>query len=262
MFPVIFSVNSFSFYTLGFLLAVGFFLMAFFSWRRLRELGLNEESVIDFLIVFSLSSFIFSRLGYIFTNFDQFHLNFTRWFLLGKYPGLSYLGFLLGAGMCVVYWSKKKKWQFWQVTDELVFGVMPFSVLLFLGLFFDGSWVGSETSFWWGIFLSGGFIRRHPVPLIAAFLIFLVWILLLWVEKHWRTWKWCSRHREGLVTLLFATLTGVQAFLLAFLEEGGLYYLWIKRAVLLALFLLSLMVIIWRSLEVKKINIFKFKLKK
>jgi phosphatidylglycerol:prolipoprotein diacylglycerol transferase len=51
MLPIIFSVGPATIYTYGFLLAIGVFLESFIIWRRLRDLGLKEEKVIDFLLL-------------------------------------------------------------------------------------------------------------------------------------------------------------------------------------------------------------------
>ena len=46
MFPILFSIGPVTIYTFGFLLGTGFFLASFLIWRRLRELGQQEEKII------------------------------------------------------------------------------------------------------------------------------------------------------------------------------------------------------------------------
>ena len=76
MLPVIFSIGPITIYSLGFLLAIGFFISAFFNWRRLRDLGIDEEKNIDFLLVYYFTSLLLARLTYALTHYQNFGFDF------------------------------------------------------------------------------------------------------------------------------------------------------------------------------------------
>lgn len=247
MLPVLFSVGPVTIYTFGFLLAVGFFLSSFLAWRRLRDLGLEEEKIIDFLLTLSFSAFVFARIGFILTHPTNFGFSPDRWFLLGRFPGFSFWGAILGGILALIWFCQKSRWELWRVADEVTFGFLPLSVLIQLGCFFDGCSLGIPTSMSWGMFFPGDFIRRQPVSLFGALLFFLIWILLLRIERHWRTWDWYKSSAEGFVSLSFLGLAFLTSFLLAFLEEGRIYYLWFKRAGTLFGFFLVLILFYKRS---------------
>lgn len=255
MLPVLFSIGPITIYTFGFLLAVGFFLASFLIWRRLRDLGLDEEKIIDFLLSFSFFAFVFARIGFILTHSTEFGLTPARWFLLGRAPGLSFWGAILGGVLAMIWYCRKSRWDLWRVADEVVFGFLPFSVLIHLGCFFDGCCLGISTSMPWGMYFPGDFIRRQPVSLFGAILFFLIWVLLLRIERHWRTWGWYKSSAEGFISLCFFGLAFLTAFLLAILEEGRLYYLWFKKIAALLGFFLVLILFYKRSgIKVKKIR--------
>jgi phosphatidylglycerol:prolipoprotein diacylglycerol transferase len=259
MLPVLLTIGPVKVYTFGFLLGVGIFLFAFLAWRRLRDLGIEEEKVIDFLLLASFWAFIVSRLGYILVNFRDFGFFILRWLLFGRYPGFSFWGFFLGGLLVTVWFSRRQRWQFWQIADELVFSLMPLTVLFHLGLFFNAGVLGAPTSLSWGFFSPGDFVRRQPVALFAAIAFFLIWVFLLKIERRWRTWSWYQSQKEGLITLILFGLAMLSTLSLAFLEEGGTYYLWFKRLVCLSGLFLVLVLFFYRA-EVKiKAKVYQLK---
>lgn len=242
MLPVLFSIGPVTIYTFGFLLAVGFFLASFLCWRRLKDLGLDEEKIIDFLLILSFFAFVFARVGFIVTHPTIFGFSPTRWFLFGRHPGLSFWGGIFGGIMSMIWFCRRNRWDLRRVADEVTFGFLPLAVLVQLGCFFDGCSLGTPTSMPWGMFFPGDFIRRQPVSLFGAILFFLIWIFLLRIERHWRTWGWLKSQVESFVSLSFLGLALASSFLVAFLEEGRVYYLWTKRGATLFGFFLVLIV--------------------
>ena len=252
MLPIIFSIGQITIHTLGFLMAVGFFLSGFIVWRRLREQGIDEEKAIDFLLLFYLLGLVFSRSGYILGHFDKFGLNFGRWLALGKYPGLSLLSMLAGMIFALVWFVRNNRWHLGRIADEVTFGAFPLLILLQIGFFFDGSWLGLATSMPWGMFLPGDLIRRHPVSLYGTVLTFLIWVSVIWLERRWRTWEFCRRQGEGFVALISLLFFSLTHLIIAFLEPGGLYYLWLKRAGAFLGFMAAFLILTWRSLSGSK----------
>lgn len=226
MLPILFSINSFSIYTLGFLLAVGFFLAAFIIWRRLVDLGLGEEKVVDLIILMGILGLLFSRIFYIFQNFEKFGLSPSRWIFLGRYPGLSFWGGVLGIVFGLSWHTKIEKWSFWRLGDQVVYGILPLFVLSQLGSFLDGSGQGKKTGMPWGIFSPGSLIKRQPLSLFFAILILLIWFLLARIERRWRIWSWYKSQADGFVFLVFLGLLFFSNLLLAFWRDSKIYFYW------------------------------------
>ncbi len=247
MLPILFSVGQIKIYTLSFLIGVGFFLASFIIWRRLRELGLQEEKIIDLIIFSGISGIFSSRIFYIMENFEDFGFFFSYWFLIGRYPGFSFWGGIIGAFLAIYWFIKKQKWEIWKVSDEIVFGVLPLLVLIQLGSFFDGSGQGRPTNMPWGLFFPGSLVRRQPVSLFSSIFLLAIWIFLLKIERQWRDWEWYKSKAEGFITLIFFILFFALNFLLAFWKENRLYFYWLEIILYGICFFIALLVFYIRS---------------
>ena len=228
MLPVLFSIGSLTVYSFGFLLAVGFFLASFIIWRRFRELGLKEEKTIDFLLSAGFWGLLLARATYILTNFEQFGFNITSWLLLGRYPGLSLWGGVLGFCLVLLSFSRKEKWEFWRLADEVSFGILLFLIFSQIACFFDGCSLGKPTEMFWGVYFPGSLLRRQPVSLLTAIVCFMIWFFIIWLERHWRLWEWYQSQADGFISLTFLILFFGSNFLLAFLKDSKLYFYWIE----------------------------------
>ncbi len=247
MLSIIFSAGPVVIYVFGFLMAVGIFLESFVIWRRLRDLGIKEERVLDFIIMAIIIGLIFARLFFILTNFDKFGFIFTRWVFFLRYPGLSFWGWFLGTLISLKWFAKKEKWDFWQIADEVTFGFLPFLALMQLGSFLDGSGFGRSTYMPWGIYFPGTLLKRHPVSLFFAIGLFIIWFLLIKVERHWRTWHWYKSDKDGFIALAGLSLTLLIYIPLAFIGDSGLYLYWLEVLLTTALFLVVSISFYFRS---------------
>jgi len=214
MLPVLFSIGPITIYSFGFLLAVGFFLAAFIIWRRLKDLGLPEEKIIDFIILGTIAGIILSRIIFWLENPSQ--------------AGFSFWGGLAGVFLVLWWFSKKEKWDFWLIVDEVTYGVLPFSVLVQIGAFLAGANPGKPTTMPWGIYFPGTLVRSQPISLFFAFGLALIWVFLLKIERDWRTWDWYKSKAPGFIFLSFLGLAFLTSLILVFWSNTKLYWLWLK----------------------------------
>lgn len=247
MLPLLFSIGPINFYSLALFLAVGFFLSTFFIWRRLRDLGINEEKVIDLIFIAAFAGLFFSRLLFVIQNISSLGLNLSHWLLISRYPGMSFWGGLGGIFLAVYWFSQRQNLNFWQLIDEFIYGLMPLLILVQIGSFFDGSGFGKPTTMPWGIYTVGSLLKRQPLPLFMTISFFVIWLFLLRVERHWRTWRWYKSKAQGLVALGFGFLAMVINFLIAFWRDNLLYFYWLEIILSLSLAILFLVIIYIRS---------------
>ncbi|MBU1127206.1 MAG: prolipoprotein diacylglyceryl transferase family protein [Patescibacteria group bacterium] len=224
MYPVLFSIAELNFYTASFFLAIGFFLVGFIVWRRFKNIGLGEELAIDLVLTSSVCGFLFSRLFYFLSQMDGLGLNPLNWLLVNKYPGFSFLGLILGIFLGIFLFSKFRKLSFFKIGDEIVYGLMPFLILLQAGAFFDGSGFGRPTTLPWGFYIPGSLVSRQPTSLFMILALALIWISLIQIERNWRSWNWYKTNKEGLIFLIFSGLVMLVNLLLAFMGEHLLYW--------------------------------------
>ncbi len=227
MWSVIFSTKIFSLYTFGFLLALGVFLEIFIIWRRLKDLGLKEERILDFLMMSLLLGFLFSRLLFIVQNFHSFGWLPSRWLLFVRFPGFSFWGWSVGLLVALLWFAKREKWEFWRVADETIFGLLPFLFFFQIASFLDGSGFGRTTEMPWGIYFPGVLLKRHPLSLFSAVAIFLIWLFLLKIERQWRIWPWYKKKQGSFISLSALVLLFLTHLPLAFLRDVGLYFYWL-----------------------------------
>jgi phosphatidylglycerol:prolipoprotein diacylglycerol transferase len=206
---------------------MGIFWEIFIIWRRLKDLGLKEEKVLDFLMTNVLLGFFFSRLLFIIQNFSKFGLAIGKWVSFIRFPGLSFWGWFLGLALALFWFVKKEKWDFWRVADETMFGFLPFWVFFQIGSFLDGSGFGRTTNLFWGMFFPGTLLKRHPLSLFSAVFLLAIWLFLLKIERQWRIWEWYKSKEAGFITLSGLGLVFLTHFLLAFLVDTGLYFYWL-----------------------------------
>lgn len=232
MLPILVTLGPITIYSFSLFLGVGFFLTAFIAWRRLIDLGLEEEKILDSLILASIVGLIFSKLFFALENFPL--------------KGYSFWGGVIGAVLVFFLLTRAWKWNFWQVADELTFAVLPLAVLSQVGAFLAGSTPGRPTLMPWGLYFPGMLIRSQPISLFMAIGFFVVWIYFLRVERDWRGWAWYKSKAPGLIFLLFLGLGIGLTFLIDFLTVSEIYWLGLKSAVCLSL-LLTVGITIWRK---------------
>lgn len=243
MLPILFTIGPAKIYTLGFFLMIGFFVAAFIFWRRLISAGYKEEKIIDLIIFESVLALINGRLFYIFQNFHAFAFLPDRWLFWARYPGFSFWGGVTGLYFALFYFTRKEKWLFWQIADEMVYAILPLLALVQFGCFFDGASPGKSTSYPWGIYFPGNLLKQQPVSLFFGVLLFILWLFLRRIERQWRIWSWYKSKAEGFVTLIFWIFLFGFNFLLAFLRESRLYFYWLE--VILSLLVFSAICILF-----------------
>lgn len=214
MFPVLLKLGPVTIYSFGVMLAVGFWLWLFLAWRRLKELGLVEEKLLDMLILSTALGAFFAWGVY---RFEYFF-----------YRGASWWGGVAGLVLVVWGFSKKERWDFWQILDEVVYALVPFTVVFNLGLFLDGFGGGKPTSLPWGIFYPGILYRSHPLTLYSAVFFFLVWLIVLKVERDWRSWPWLKERKNGFIFLFYAIASSIFGLGIVFLSLNDIYWRWIR----------------------------------
>jgi phosphatidylglycerol:prolipoprotein diacylglycerol transferase len=247
MFPILFKINNFYFSSLGIAVGLGFFVAFFLIWRRLKEINLEEEAAVDLFLFASLAALVFSRLGYVLFNLTEFRFEIVKWLFFHRYPGFSLWGAVLGFFWGLRLYSRREKWNFFKIADEVTFGLLPFLILAQLGMFLDGSNQGAETGLFWGMFFPGDPVRRHPVSLFALAAFLLIWVYFMKIDRLWRSWEWYKSQKDGFLFYLFLILSSLVVFLLAFLKPAGLYFSLLEKLVSGLVLGLSLILLYRRS---------------
>lgn len=228
--PTAFQVGFFSvgWYPLMYLVAfsVVYLLLRYRIKRREdkeTEISGSPDWIWDFLILAILGVIIGGRLGYVLFYDLGYYLNHPieiispydfssgRW--IGLY-GMSYHGGLVGVLLSSWIFSKKNKFDFWQLSDFIVPAVPLGYLFGRIGNFLNGELYGRSTKSVFGMYFfdGNGYRLRHPSQLYEAFFEGLVIFLVLWTIRN-KEWV------RGKMLFLYIFLYGAFRFFIEFVRE-------------------------------------------
>ncbi len=213
--PVIVRIGPFAIRWYGVMYLLGFASSYMLVRHQMKMKGLNfgrdfVDSLYSYLI---LGLLIGARVGYvIFYDLPEYIANPLE-ILAVWHGGMSFHGGLIGSVLAGIFFCRKSKVDFWQVSD-LVIVTVPIGLGLGrLGNFINGELYGRVTDIPWAmIFPSGGPLPRHPSQLYEFFLEGVVLFIFLWMLKD-------RVSRSGVLTCLFILLYGIFRFVLEFFRE-------------------------------------------
>ena len=157
MLPLFAQLGSFSVYTYGVLLMLGFFWACFFVWKHIRISKFGEEIAFDIIFLSFGGALVVGRITYGLLHFQEFGLNLLKYLLANGYPGISPAGMLLG-GIGTMYWAcTVRKIKLREFSDYITPSLFIFTLTAELGAFI----AGTEPGILWKWF-------RHPVALYKA----------------------------------------------------------------------------------------------
>lgn len=172
-------------YMLSFI--IGYFLLK--GLAKERKLKLTPDDLYDLLFYIIIGVMVGGRVGYVLfydlRGYMQTPLDiFKIW-----QGGMSFHGGFIGVILAVLYITKKKGWDFWEIGDLICVGVPIGLGLGRLGNFINGELFGRPTNLPWGIvFPDGGEMARHPSQIYEALLEgLLLYLILRWLfKKHYQ----------------------------------------------------------------------------
>ncbi len=232
MFPTVLQVGPIVISCLGMALVVGLFFSIFLFWQKAREEHFEEEKLMDMAILVSLAALFGARTGWILTNFPQLEGTIGEWFdFVGK-PGFWWFGGLSLGILTIYYLSRKNKWDFFKISDIVCFGLTLFLIFEEIGFFLDGSNYGKATNLPWGLRFPGLLEKHHPLQLYRLIILILLFRLVFWLEKNYRTFIWYQdkkgETKEGFISAVFLICFGLMNFSFGFLKESEIFLKWMS----------------------------------
>ena len=202
MIPTFFTLGPLSISPLTLLVPLAFMVASFLLWHDLRE-DYSEEEIISLTIYLALAFLLGARLGHVLYHLSDFQFSLIKWFLIGRYPGFSFLGGFFASSGLLFYWSKRKNWDFWQVIETLVPTGLMVIVLVSTGLY-----------------LTGGEILFLGEAILALLLLFFSRFL----RKKYRTFVWYKSGKLGFASCFSVSLFMLGKLSLEILYRGSLYW--------------------------------------
>ncbi len=150
------------------------------SWR----FGISPEVVDDFAFWLTLVGILGARIYYVVFNLDYFARNWAETYKIW-HGGLSIYGAIISGIIFAYFYSRRKAFGFWQLTDMIVLGLPLGQAIGRLGNFVNQEAFGTPTNLPWKMFIEPlhrpaefrSFDYFHPAflyELIADLIIFAV----------------------------------------------------------------------------------------
>jgi phosphatidylglycerol:prolipoprotein diacylglycerol transferase len=192
------------------------FILGYFVLKRYaknRKLAISTDDLYDLLFFLIVGVMVGGRLGYVlFYDLGNYLHDPVAIFKIWQ-GGMSFHGGLIGVTVATMYITRKKGWNFWEISDLVCAGVPIGLGLGRLGNFINGELFGRTTKVPWGmVFPEGGSLPRHPSQLYEAFLEGLVLFLIM---------RWLYRKNLYPGTVLWGLIGfyGLFRFLVEFVRE-------------------------------------------
>ncbi|MFH1253472.1 MAG: prolipoprotein diacylglyceryl transferase [Candidatus Uhrbacteria bacterium] len=202
----------------GLFVALGFIIGAAASSWLLKKRGLNSNVVWDLLGWLIIGSMVFARLFFVvFYDPSYFLVRPLEIFYLWQ-GGMSMIGGLFGATLAAAIYFRKKKLNWFEYSDTMIFGLPLGYAIGRFGCFLIHDHTGLPTSFLLGVrYLDG--IVRHDLGLYHSLFGWLLFVLFFVLVK--------KKIRTGVLLVTFLFVYGVFRFFADFLRVGETHWLFL-----------------------------------
>lgn len=197
MFPIIFRFGPITIYSLGFFLFLAVILASFLVWKRAREKGLAEEKVFDTFLLTIFLAIVGGRLGYVFSHWHNFSVDFSRILLFGHYPGISFQSAFIFGLLTAMLVSRALELDSLMLMDMFTMAFSWSAVLGTVGCLLDGCLIKPISIWIFGVYflilaiiltqlyrladrsVKYADLTRRPGFFLSAYLIFFTLSLLI-----------------------------------------------------------------------------------
>ena len=220
MYPILFQIKGFTFYTHGLLSVLGIIIGAIILYLLARKENLKNELLFDNIIYSVLTGIIGARLTYFFMYRDQFS-GIKEIFYIWDGGMVSFGGFFLGGLAFYLLLRSQKE----PITKWFDIISISFSLGLFLGRvgnIFAGEYAGLTTSSKYNL---QGYI---PINLYEGILLIIIFSALLAFYSK-------IKHKDGIIFSIFLISYGLGRFIIDIWRDESKLFLNISLGQLVSL---------------------------
>ena len=187
MHPIAFYVGEIPIYSYGLLIALAILLGSFWAYKRGKQHGINDDSILNASLCLVLGGFVGARLLYV-LYFPAVYLQHPIMILTDR-GGLVWYGGLIGgitAGV-IYYGLKKIPLKLSEMADILILPAALGLVLGRIGCFLTGCCYGLPCKLPWAVKFPAGHPTYpqavHPTQLYESGSVLLLLLLLIYLER-------------------------------------------------------------------------------
>lgn len=211
--PVAFKLFGLEVRWYGILIALGVVIGTVLALREAKRRGLNEDTLLDFLLFAIPGAIVGARIYYVVFSWDFYKNNPTEILNL-RGGGLAIHGAVIAGVIIALIFSKIRKINFWVIADIVAPSLILGQAIGRWGNFANQEAHGGPTNLPWGILIDG--VKVHPTFLYESIWNFFVFLFLMWYRKRAKA--------EGEVFLLYIILYSLARGLIEGLRTDSLMW--------------------------------------
>ena len=213
--PIAFKVFGLEVYWYAIIIVVAIIIALLLCKKREGLYGIKFETILDIAIILIPVSIISARLYYIIFNLGYYIENPDQ-ILNIRSGGLAIYGGIIGGIITILVMAKRKNINFLDMLDFLAPALAAGQSIGRWGNFVNVEAYGAETNFPWrmGIFEAGKYIEVHPTFFYESICTFLIFIILINLEKR--------RRFKGQITATYLILYGIARAIIEFFRVDSL----------------------------------------
>ena len=206
MHPILLKLGPFNIYSYGVMVAIGFSIAVWLAYNRAPKFGIDRDKITDLIILMLVSGILGARVVYLLLNFKYYGANPIEILNLSN-GGLVWYGGFGAALLTSIWFTKRKKLDFWSISDLVIPYIALGQAFGRIGCYLNGCCYGIMAP---DNFLLG---RRHPTQLYSAVLLVIIFFILI---------GWQGRKRfNGEVFLGYCILYPCKRFFIEFLRADN-----------------------------------------
>lgn len=194
--PVAFEIFGIAVRWYGILIASGMIIGALLAIKRSREIGFDEEELINMLIFAIPMAIIGARVYYVIFKWDYYKGNFMEMINI-RSGGLAIHGGIIASVLTAIIYCKIRNINFWQLADITAPSIILGQAIGRWGNYVNKEAHGGPTDLPWAIEVNG--VNVHPTFLYESIWNIIVFIFLIWYRKN-------KKQANGEVFLLYLAL--------------------------------------------------------
>ncbi len=203
MHPILIQLGSFTLYTYGLFVAIGFITAVWVSQYLAKPYEINSQNITDLFFIILISGIVGARSLYVLINFDAYKNNLIEIFKIWEGGLVFFGGFILATVVLIIY-LKKKKYKIWQTADIITPGIALGHAFGRIGCLFAGCCYGKQCELPFAISFSHPQslaplnVLLHPTQIYSVISNIILFFVLIWIQK--------KKRFDGMVFLIYLML--------------------------------------------------------
>lgn len=248
MHPIFFRIGSIEVRYYGIMIALAFIVGAILGEKEARRKGLPYGSIYDLLSYLLIAAILGARLYYVFFSEPYWFITHPLEILAIWKGGLSLHGGILGGILAGIWYSKKRGFSPWKLSDVLAPSIALSTAIGRVGCTLNGCSFGKPTDLPWGIvFTDPNSLAPLGVPLHPTQIYEIILNLILFAGL----WKWRKKVTfDGQLFLTYVMGYGIIRFFLEFFRGDSLLIfnlIPVPHFISAIIFILALVIYIYRN---------------